>query len=187
MEGSSGLKRLRAGRAKLSQEAHRRPHGDVDLGRYVGGLERSVRARSEPRGGLRLARFETHARSPRWAAEDRLHSPSASDMEQRPHRANAHTLLVCSRTLLVRPKKERALARKAGREFYDLGFSFSKFIMGGSDEAKYDHPTQKPVELMRRPILNHLRRAELEWPTTRKLTRMKIKCWTRPSKTCPAG
>ena len=33
--------------------------------------------------------------------------------------------------------------------------------MGGSDETKYDHPTQKPVELMRRPILNHLRRGEL--------------------------
>jgi DNA modification methylase len=36
-----------------------------------------------------------------------------------------------------------------------------KFIMGGSQEEKYDHPTQKPVELMRRPILNHLRRGEL--------------------------
>src|SRR5216684_3790066 len=36
-----------------------------------------------------------------------------------------------------------------------------KFIMGGSDEDKYDHPTQKPVDLMRRPILNHLRRGEL--------------------------
>ena len=33
--------------------------------------------------------------------------------------------------------------------------------MGGSDETKFDHPTQKPVELMRRPILNHLRRGEL--------------------------
>jgi DNA modification methylase len=30
--------------------------------------------------------------------------------------------------------------------------------MGGSDEDKYDHPTQKPVDLMRRPILNHLKR-----------------------------
>src|SRR5579862_9866777 len=30
-----------------------------------------------------------------------------------------------------------------------------KFIMGGSDEDKFDHPTQKPIELMRRPILNH--------------------------------
>src|SRR4051794_19028493 len=36
-----------------------------------------------------------------------------------------------------------------------------KFIMGGSDEEKYDHPTQKPVDLMRRPILNHLKRGEL--------------------------
>ena len=33
-----------------------------------------------------------------------------------------------------------------------------KFIMGGSDEAKFDHPTQKPLELMRRPILNHTKR-----------------------------
>jgi hypothetical protein len=33
--------------------------------------------------------------------------------------------------------------------------------MGGSDETKFDHPTQKPVELMRRHILNHLRRSEL--------------------------
>ena len=33
--------------------------------------------------------------------------------------------------------------------------------MGSSDEDKFDHPTQKPVELMRRPILNHLRRGEL--------------------------
>lgn len=32
--------------------------------------------------------------------------------------------------------------------------------MGGSDEEKFDHPTQKPVELMRRPILNHTRRGE---------------------------
>jgi DNA modification methylase len=36
-----------------------------------------------------------------------------------------------------------------------------KFIMGGSDEEKFDHPTQKPVELIRRPILNHTRRGEL--------------------------
>jgi DNA modification methylase len=31
--------------------------------------------------------------------------------------------------------------------------------MGASDESKYDHPTQKP-DLMRRPILNHLKRGE---------------------------
>jgi DNA modification methylase len=36
-----------------------------------------------------------------------------------------------------------------------------KMIMGGSEEEKQDHPTQKPIELMRRPILNHLKREEL--------------------------
>ncbi len=36
-----------------------------------------------------------------------------------------------------------------------------KFIMGGSKEDKFDHPTQKPVELMRRPILNHTKAGEL--------------------------
>src|SRR5579871_2555876 len=36
-----------------------------------------------------------------------------------------------------------------------------KFIMGGSEEEKFDHPTQKPVDLMRRPILNHTKRGEL--------------------------
>jgi len=33
--------------------------------------------------------------------------------------------------------------------------------MGGSDEEKFDHPTQKPVELLRRPILNHTKTGEL--------------------------
>jgi DNA modification methylase len=32
--------------------------------------------------------------------------------------------------------------------------------MGGSDEEKYDHPTHKPVDLMRRPIVNHTKRGE---------------------------
>jgi DNA modification methylase len=33
--------------------------------------------------------------------------------------------------------------------------------MGGSDEEKFDHPTQKPAELMRRPIVNHTKPGEL--------------------------
>jgi DNA modification methylase len=32
--------------------------------------------------------------------------------------------------------------------------------MGASDEEKQDHPTQKPVELMLRPLLNHSKRNE---------------------------
>jgi len=38
-----------------------------------------------------------------------------------------------------------------------------KMIMGGSTEEKLDHPTQKPVELMRRPIMNHTRRGDVVW------------------------
>jgi DNA modification methylase len=34
-------------------------------------------------------------------------------------------------------------------------------IMGGSDEPKVDHPTQKPVALYEAPITNHLRRGEV--------------------------
>jgi len=34
-----------------------------------------------------------------------------------------------------------------------------KFIMGGSDETKFDHPTQKPIELMRRPTRARQRRS----------------------------
>ena len=30
-----------------------------------------------------------------------------------------------------------------------------KAIMGGSDEERYDHPTQKPLECMARPVRNH--------------------------------
>ena len=36
-----------------------------------------------------------------------------------------------------------------------------KFMMGGTGEDKFDHPTQKPVDLMQRPVLNHTRRGEL--------------------------
>ena len=35
-----------------------------------------------------------------------------------------------------------------------------KFLMGGSEEDKFDHPTQKPIELMRKSILNHTRPGE---------------------------
>src|ERR1039457_3864342 len=50
---------------------------------------------------------------------------------------------------------------KAGENSTIWASPSPKFIMGGSDEEKYDHPTQKPVELMRRPILNHLKRGEM--------------------------
>jgi DNA modification methylase len=50
---------------------------------------------------------------------------------------------------------------KAGENSTIWASASPKFIMGGSDEAKFDHPTQKPVDLMRRPILNHIKRGDL--------------------------
>jgi len=58
-------------------------------------------------------------------------------------------------------KKNAPWYGKAGENSTIWDSPSPKFIMGGSDEDKYDHPTQKPVDLMRRPILNHLRRGEL--------------------------
>jgi DNA modification methylase len=57
-------------------------------------------------------------------------------------------------------KKNAPWYGKAGENSTIWASPSPKFIMGGSDETKYDHPTQKPVDLMRRPILNHLRRGQ---------------------------
>ena len=58
-------------------------------------------------------------------------------------------------------KKNAPWYGKAGENSTIWESPSPKFIMGASDEPRFDHPTQKPVELMRRPILNHLRRGEL--------------------------
>src|SRR6267154_734662 len=52
-------------------------------------------------------------------------------------------------------KKNAPWFGKAGENSTIWDSPSPKFIMGGSDEEKFDHPTQKPVELMRKPILNH--------------------------------
>jgi DNA modification methylase len=58
-------------------------------------------------------------------------------------------------------KKNAPWFGKAGENSTVWDSPSPKFIMGGSDEQKYDHPTQKPVVLMRKPILNHTQRGEL--------------------------
>ena len=65
--------------------------------------------------------------------------------------------------MLVGAKEKRALVREGRREFHRPGLAFAKVHHECSDEQKFDHPTQKPVELMRRPILNHTRRRELAY------------------------
>jgi len=58
-------------------------------------------------------------------------------------------------------KKNAPWFGKAGENSTIWNSPSPKFIMGGSDEEKFDHPTQKPVELMRHPIINHTKRGEL--------------------------
>jgi len=58
-------------------------------------------------------------------------------------------------------KKNAPWFGKAGENSTIWDSPSPKFIMGGSDEEKFDHPTQKPCDLMRRPILNHTQRGEL--------------------------
>ena len=52
-------------------------------------------------------------------------------------------------------KKNAPWYGKAGENSTVWDSPSPKFIMGGSNEEKFDHPTQKPVELMRRPLRNH--------------------------------
>src|SRR5580658_8994840 len=52
-------------------------------------------------------------------------------------------------------KKNAPWYGKAGENSTVWSCPSPKFIMNNSKEEKFDHPTQKPVELMRRPILNH--------------------------------
>ncbi len=50
--------------------------------------------------------------------------------------------------------KNAPLYGKAGQNAIIRDSPSPKFIMGGSDEDKFDHPTQKPMDVMRPPILN---------------------------------
>jgi DNA modification methylase len=55
-------------------------------------------------------------------------------------------------------KKNAPWYGKAGENSTVWEVPSPKFIMNSSKEEKFDHPTQKPLELMRRPILNHTKR-----------------------------
>jgi DNA modification methylase len=58
-------------------------------------------------------------------------------------------------------KKNAPWYGKAGENSTIWNSPSPKFIMGASNEEKFDHPTQKPVELMRKSILNHTKPGEL--------------------------
>jgi len=58
----------------------------------------------------------------------------------------------------ARKKNAPWYGKKGGGNVTVWDAASPKMIMGGSKEEKFDHPTQKPLELMRRPILNHTKR-----------------------------
>jgi len=58
-------------------------------------------------------------------------------------------------------KPNAAWYGKAGENLTVWDSPSPKMIFGGSKEEKFDHPTQKPVELMRRSIVNHTKAGEL--------------------------
>jgi DNA modification methylase len=58
-------------------------------------------------------------------------------------------------------KKNAPWYGKAGENPTIWNSPSPKFIMGDSTEEKFDHPTQKPLELMRRSIVNHILPADL--------------------------
>ena len=94
------------------------------------------------------------------SAADRLPASSADYLEQRQNRSHrTHYWFQHEPCWYVR-KKNAPWFGKAGQNSTIWDSPSPKFIMGGSDEQKFDHPTQKPVALMRRPILNHTERAK---------------------------
>jgi hypothetical protein len=69
-------------------------HTETAISGHARRLVGSLRARSKPRGRLRLARFEIHPRSSRWTDANRFSAPPTDHLEQRPYRLDANPLLV---------------------------------------------------------------------------------------------
>jgi hypothetical protein len=64
--------RMRPRRGQLHEEAHRGSHRDYHLRRHARRLVRCLRACSNSRGGIRLARQQVHARGLGWLAAHRV-------------------------------------------------------------------------------------------------------------------
>jgi DNA modification methylase len=66
-----------------------------------------------------------------------------------------------TRAVLVRAEEKCSLVRQGRRKLHVWDSPSPKFIMGGSNEEKCDHPTQKPDRTDAAPILNHTKRGEV--------------------------
>jgi hypothetical protein len=154
--------RLRPGRTQLHEEApHGGPYRDFHQRRHASRLLRGVRIGAEPADRVRLARQRVYPRSTEWLAADRVSLSSTNNWNKgRTVLTRTHYWYQHEPCWYVR-KKNAPWYGKAGENSTVWDSASPEVIMGGSDEQKFDHPTQKPVELMRRPILNHTKRGEL--------------------------
>jgi hypothetical protein len=108
-----------------------------------------------------VARFHLHARGSGWLVAYRLSVSAADYLGQGPSGAHTKHYWYQHEPCWYVRKKNAPWFGKAGENSTIWAALSPKFIMGGSEEDKFDHPTQKPVDLMRRPILNHIRRGGL--------------------------
>src|ERR1017187_6015289 len=155
-----GPQQLWPSRGQLYEAPDGGSYRDDDLRRYAGRLVRGIRTGAEPSDCVRLARIGLHSRGLERPAAHRLPvSPANHLNKQRTVLTRTHYWYQHEPCWYVR-KKNAPWFGKAGENSTIWDSPSPKFIMGGSDEEKFDHPTQKPVELMRRPLLNHTRRGE---------------------------
>jgi hypothetical protein len=108
-----------------------------------------------------------------WRDRAGLNGCGPAEASYMKHRTEGHTETTISgdtradwsqRTVLTRTHEPCWFVRKKNAPWYGKAGENStvwscpspKFIFGGSEkEEKWDHPTQKPMEVMRRPIVNH--------------------------------
>ena len=154
MARSRGSERPRPGRAFLYEAPNCGPHRD-----HISGDTRADWSEAfEFVPGLQVA-YVWHAS--KFTSEcslgcsHRLRPPPADYLGQATHRPHGTLYWFQHEPCWYVRKKNAPWFGKAG-ENSTIWYSPSpKFIFDGSEEEKFDHPTQKPIEVMRRPILNH--------------------------------
>ena len=162
MAGPRRAERPRTRRAQLHEASHRR-----DIRKPVSPATRAPTGRRRLRW-FRVSKWRmsgTHRSSPARFSTACCGSASCTISRSSGTRAarcsrRTHYWFQHEPCWYVR-KKNAPWYGKAGENSTIWDSPSPKFIMGGSDEEKFDHPTQKPVELMRRPILNHTKPGEL--------------------------
>jgi len=111
-----------------------------------------------------VARDQSSGRSGRGPGSHRIPGAPADHLEQDRRRYVPAGVSLEARACWYAVRRGKTAHWLGSRDQSTIWDAVSpKMIMGGSTEEKLDHPTQKPVELMRRPIMNHTRRGDVVW------------------------